>query len=274
MILLNYGNLTIEGESIGGLATYLRIKELDLIFDLGRCPISFIGTNHVFITHFHLDHYFGLPIYVSQRWLSNMPPGKIFVPEEGMEQLQNILDSIAKLDSQQTWNPHLISVKIGDRIPFRRNLVTYAIAVNHTIPAIGYLVCEIRNKLKPEYLGRPGSEIAELRRTGVPITNQLELPLIAYLGDTQSVSMDSHPLLNRCQILICECTFLLPGDRQRAEKTKHFHLDSLISLVKNFNGDKIILTHFSQRYSTHLIQQQIEQAIPDPTQRAKIGLFI
>ena len=86
--------------------------------------------------------------------------------------------------------------------------------------------------------------------------------------------MDSHPLLNRCQILVCECTFLLPGDRQRAKKTKHFHLDSLISLVKNFNGDKIILTHFSQRYSTHLIQQQIEQAIPDPTQRAKIGLLI
>ena len=149
MISLNCGNLTIEGKSIGGLATYLRVKELDLIFDLGRCPISFIGTNHVFITHFHLDHYFGLPIYVSQRWLSNIPPGEIFVPEEGIKQLQNILDSIAKLDSQQIWNYHLIPVKIGDRIPFRRNLIVHAIAVNHTIPAIGYLVCEIRDKHPP-----------------------------------------------------------------------------------------------------------------------------
>ena len=99
MTLLNCGTLTIEGISIGGLATYMRIKELDLIFDLGRCPISFIGMNHGFITHFHLDHYFGLPIYVSQRWISNMPPGEVFVPAEGVEQLQSILDSIAKLDS-------------------------------------------------------------------------------------------------------------------------------------------------------------------------------
>ena len=274
MILLNCGNLTIEGESIGGLATYLRVKELDLIFDLGRCPINFIGTNYVFITHFHLDHYFGLPIYVSQRWLSKMPPGEIFVPEEGMKQLQNILDSIARLDSQRIWNYHLTPVKIGDRIPFRRNLIVHAITVDHTIPAIGYLVCEIRDKLKPEYLGRSGSEIATLRRTGIPITNQIELPLIAYLGDTQSVSMDTHPLLSRCQILICECTFLLPEDRQRAEKTKHFHLDSLIGLIESFNGDKIILTHFSQRYSTHLIQKQIEQVISDPIQRSKIELFI
>ena len=274
MTLLNCGTLTIEGKSVGGLATYMRVKELDLIFDLGRCPISFVGTNHVFITHFHLDHYFGLPIYVSQRWISNMPPGEVFVPAEGIEQLQNILDSIAKLDSQRTWNHRLVPVKVGDRIPFRRNLVAYAIAVNHTIPAIGYLVCEVRDKLKPEHLGRPGAEIAELRRKGVPVTNRLELPIIAYLGDTQTVSMETHPLLARCQILVCECTFLLPEDRQRAEKTKHFHLDSLISLVKNFNGDKIVLTHFSQRYSTHLIQKQIEQAIPDPAQRAKIGLFI
>ena len=104
-----------------------------------------------------------------------MPPGEVFVPAEGIEQLQNILDSIAKLDSQRTWNHRLVPVKVGDRIPFRRNLVAYAIAVNHTIPAIVYLVCEVRDKLKPEHLGRPGAESADLRRKGVPVTKRLEL---------------------------------------------------------------------------------------------------
>ena len=44
MVSLRCGNLAIEGESSSAVATYLRVKELDLIFDLGRCPMSFIGT--------------------------------------------------------------------------------------------------------------------------------------------------------------------------------------------------------------------------------------
>ena len=65
MALLQCDNLTLEGKSSSAVATYIRVKELDLVFDLGRCPMNFIGTNNVFISHFHLDHYFGLPIYIS-----------------------------------------------------------------------------------------------------------------------------------------------------------------------------------------------------------------
>ena len=78
MLELKCDDLTVEGQSLSGISTYFRIRELDLIFDLGRCPITFIGTNHVFISHFHLDHYFGLPIYISQRWMAGISPGKIF----------------------------------------------------------------------------------------------------------------------------------------------------------------------------------------------------
>ena len=92
MVRLKCDDLTIEGNSVSGVSTYLRIGELDPIFDLGRCPISFIGTNHVFISHFHLDHYFGLPIYISQRWMAKIAPGQIFVPADGVEQLSQILN--------------------------------------------------------------------------------------------------------------------------------------------------------------------------------------
>ena len=99
MALLHCGNLTLEGKSSSAVATYVRVKELDLVFDLGRCPMNFIGIGNVFISHFHLDHYFGLPIYISQRWLSGIPPGNIYVPWSGSKQLMHILDRISALDT-------------------------------------------------------------------------------------------------------------------------------------------------------------------------------
>ena len=273
MSLLRCGNLTIEGESSSAIATYLRVRELDLIFDLGRCPINFIGTGHVFISHFHLDHYFGLPIYISQRWLAGIPPGEICVPSEGIEQLRRILDEIAILDCGMGWDYHLTAVQVGDIIPFRRNLVAHVLPGDHGVPAVGYLICETRQKLKPEFQGLPGVEIAQLRQAGVEVTNRIELPLIAYLGDTQSIPLSSHPLLSQCQVLICECTFLMPEHREHAKKTMHFHLDTLPTLLQSFESKYIILTHFSRRYTSEHIRKQIN-AVLQPADRSRVHLLI
>ena len=267
------GDLTIEGESSSAIATYLRVRELDLIFDLGRCPMHFIGTGNVFISHFHLDHYFGLPIYISQRWLAGIPPGKICVPSEGIDQLSRILDEIAILDCGIAWDYNLTAVQVGDIIPFRRNLVAHVLPGDHGVPAVGYLICETRQKLKPEFGCLPGVEIAQLRRAGVEVTNRIELPLIAYFGDTQSVPCSSHPLLNQCQVLICECTFLLPEHRDHAKKTMHFHLDTLPELLQSFESQHIILTHFSRRYPAELIRKQVNSVL-HPEHRARVHLLI
>ncbi|MCZ6679010.1 MAG: MBL fold metallo-hydrolase [Candidatus Poribacteria bacterium] len=273
MILLHCGNLTIEGESSSAVATYLRVKELDLIFDLGRCPLSFIGTGHVFISHFHLDHYFGLPIYISQRWLGGIPPGEIYVPHDGANQLQEIINQISLLDCGRIWNYHLTGVQAGDTIPFRGNLVAHVLPLSHRVPVVGYLICEARDKLKPEFYGLPGKEIARLRRAGTTVTNRIELPLIAYLGDTCSIPIQAHPLLNKCQVLICECTFLLPEHRERAEKTMHVHLDTLPALLEGFESEHIVLTHFSRRYTPKTIHEQIN-AVLSPEDRARVQLLI
>ena len=261
MTLLHCGNLTIEGESSSAVATYMRVKELDLIFDLGRCPMSFIGTGHVFISHFHLDHYFGLPIYISQRWLGGLPPGNIHVPEEDADQMREILDRIAMLDSRKVWDYNLITVRAGDKIPFRQNLVAHVLPSYHAVPSVGYLICEIRNKLKPEFFNLTGPDIAQLRRDGIEVTTQIELPLIAYLGDTHKIPVDAHPLLKHCGVLICECTFLKPEHRSRAEKTMHLHLDILPMLLETFESEHIVLTHFSRRYTPDVIHQYIQTAL-------------
>ena len=273
MALLRCDNLTIEGKSSPAVATYLRVKELDLIFDLGRCPMRFIGTGHVFISHFHLDHYFGLPIYISQRWLAGIPPGEIYVPGEGIDELQRILNQIALLDCGKVWDYHLTAVQAGDAIPFRRNLVAHVLPGDHGVPAVGYLICETRDKLKPEFHNLPGTEIAQLRGAGIEITNRIELPFIAYLGDTHSIPLSSHPLLKQCQVLICECTFLTPEHREYARRTRHLHLDTLPTLLESFESKHIVLTHFSRRYTPDCIQERVNSVL-SPGDRLRVQLLI
>ncbi len=273
MPLLQCGNWKLEGKSSSAVATYIRIKELDLIFDLGRCPMHFIGTNHVFISHFHLDHYFGLPIYISQRWLAGMPPGNIYVPLSGFKQLKNILNRISALDTGRDWNYQIIPVEAGDSFPFRRNLIAHILPGNHSVPAVSYLICEVRKKLKPEYRDLSGREIVELKLSGIKITNEVQLPLVAYLGDTRGISLDAHPLLKQCKLLICECTFITPEHRERAKKTKHLHLDMLPALLEHFESEYIVLNHFSRRYTPELIRQEVFKKLPT-SEHSRVNLFI
>ncbi len=273
MTTLKCGNWILEGKSNSAVKTYIRVKQLDLIFDLGRCPMRFIGTNHVFISHFHLDHYIGLPVYISQRWLAGMPPGNVYVPLNGLKKLKHIIDGISALDSGRSWGYQIYPVEAGDSITFRQNLIAHILPGNHSVPAVSYLICEVRNKLKPEYRHLSGKEIVALKNSDVEITNEEQLPLVAYLGDTRGITIDAHPLLKKCKLLICECTFLTPEHRERAKKTKHIHLDMLPSFLDQFESDYIVLNHFSRRYTPEFIREEVYKRLPTSEHR-RVHLFI
>ncbi len=273
MSSLKFGNWILEGKSSSAVATYIRIKQLDLIFDLGRCPMRFIGTNHVFISHFHLDHYFGLPIYISQRWLAGMPAGNVCIPSTGFKQLKNILDRISALDNGRSWGYQITPVEAGDSISFRQNLIAHVLPGNHSVPAVSYLICEVRKKLKPEYHHLSGKEIVALKDAGVNITTEVQLPLVAYLGDTRGIPLDSHPLLKQCKVLICECTFITPEHRERAKKTKHIHLEMLPKFLEQFESEYIVLNHFSRRYTPELIREEVYKQLPT-SEHSRVHLFI
>jgi len=101
----------------------------------------------------------------------------------------------------------------------------------------------------------------------------MELPLIAYLGDTRSIPIDSHPLLPQCRVLICECTFLTPEHRERAEKTMHLHLDELPIVLKLFESEHIVLTHFSRRYTPETIPKLVHSVL-SPADCSRVQLLI
>jgi ribonuclease Z len=128
---------------------------------------------------------------------------------------------------------------------------------------VGYLFSEVRQKLLPELLGKDGREIAALRESGAPVTRREEIPLLAYPGDCGEKIFDACPELFRARVLLLECSFLLPEDRDRAREYAHIHLDDVLSRADRFENEAVVLTHFSQRYGPDEIRATL-RAIPEP----------
>src|SRR5437899_4260165 len=161
-----HAGLTIEGCSRAAVQTYWRIPELKIGFDLGAQPWDFMGTPTWMVTHTHLDHVAALPVYVARRRMMRMTPPHIYLPAEGIEDVRRLLLIMQRLDRGRMVC-ELHGVKPGDEIALSREHVATVFATTHTVPSVGFIIWERRNKLKPEYHGLPGDQIRDLRLSGV-----------------------------------------------------------------------------------------------------------
>ncbi|XP_062218554.1 nuclear ribonuclease Z isoform X2 [Phragmites australis] len=175
----------VEGVSIGGQETCVIFPTLSLAFDIGRCPQRAVSQEFLFISHAHLDHIGGLPMYVATRGLYRMRPPTIFVPACLAELVARLFEVHRAMDQSELAHK-LVPLEVGDEYEFRRDLKVRAFRTYHVIPSQGYVIYTVKQKLKQEYLGLPGSEIKRLKLSGVEITNTVTTPEIAFTGDTMS----------------------------------------------------------------------------------------
>jgi ribonuclease Z len=258
---LVHKGLTIEGYSRAAVQTYWRIPELKLGFDLGGSPWSFMGTQTFFITHAHLDHMAALPAYVARRRMMKMEPPTIYVPAEVLEPVQRMLQSWQRLDRGRMLCD-LCGAVAGEEIELSREHVVVPFETKHTVPSLGYAVFERRRKLKPEYQSLSGQEIRDLRFSGVDVTAEMRMPIVAYCGDTAPAGLDSLPAIYEAQILITELTFFRPEHRkEKIHKFGHTHLDDILARADRFKNELLILAHFSTRYHDQQIRKAIEKKL-------------
>ncbi len=259
---LEFHGLTIEGYSRAAVQTYWRIPELKLGFDLGGSPWAFMGTATYFISHAHLDHVAALPVLVSRRRMMKMEPPTIYLPAEIVPNVERMLRAWQRLDRGRmlcTLKP----VSHGDEFDLSREHVVTAFNTTHTVPSRGYLVWDRRKKLKPEYRGLPGTQIRDLRYSGVEVSHEVRVPLVCYLGDTAPAGLDACPAVYEAKVLITELTFFRPAHRkEKIHKFGHTHLDDILERADRFQNELIILTHFSTRYHEREIRRTIERKLP------------
>jgi ribonuclease Z len=260
---LAFKGLTIEGYSRAAVQSYWRVQELKIGFELGGSPWSFTGTQTIFVTHSHLDHLAAIPVYVSRRRMMKMEPPRIYLPAESVENVQRMLHIWQRLDRGRMV-VDLVGVRPGDEIELSREHVVTAFPTKHTVPSLGYVVWDRRKKLKPEFQGKTGDEIRELRLSGAEVTQEVRVPLLCYVGDSAPAGLDAYPPLYEAMILITEMTFFRPEHRkEKIHKFGHTHLDDIIERADRFKNELIILSHFSTRYHERQIRAAVERRMPE-----------
>ena len=246
----------------------MQAPEWNVCFDIGRAPHFALTSDFVCITHSHMDHIAGLGYYLSQRHFQGMKPGTIFLPAEIERNVDGLLRCWRDVERQGT--PYtLVPMRAGELHEIRRDFGVRAVQTHHGGPSLGFVLISIREKLKAEYAGIPGPELATMRRAGTEIQYRLEVPTIAFLGDTTAGnffnratdSVFEQPDVVNAQILVTELTFFDADHRLKAKAGRHLHLDQFAEILPTLKNEAIVIGHVTRRIgirrAKHLLRKKI-----------------
>ena len=254
------GDLLLVGYSVAGVESVIVAPELNVAFDVGRAPSEVVPIDTVCLTHGHMDHAAGIAYYFSQRNFIGNSPGRIIVPHRLGQPVQALMGVWADIEGHHSPG-EVIAIEPGEEVAIRRNLLVRSFAVNHGIAALGYSVIEVRHKLKPEYKNYSGPQLVELKKKGISIEHRLEVPLVAYCGDTALGPFLDEDCVRNAQVLLLECTFFDHDHLVRARAGRHIHVADLPEVMRRVRSPHVVLTHLTQRTDMRFARQVLADSL-------------
>lgn len=263
-----------------GEATQIRIRQ-------ERLPLSKI--NHIFISHLHGDHFFGLFGLLSSFQLLGRKNELHIYSHEG---LQNIINTVI-LDKEKLSFPifyHFLPIDIKEVIFEDKNVAITAFPLNHRIPVCGFRVNEKPEplKIKKEKIDllhltfhdiikiKNGEDYIDSQGNVIP-NHELTLPTAkprsyAYCSDTM-YDESIIEFIADVDLLYHETTFS-EEHKDRAFITGHSTAKQAASIAKKANVKKLIIGHYSVRYKDLSVLLDEAREIFPETYLAKEGLKI
>ena len=98
------------------------------------------------------------------------------------------------------------------------------------------------------YVSSDAVELRGLREGGEFFTLFVLTTLAEFLADTGPEVFARNPEVAQAEVLIVECTFIKPGERERARRFGHMHLDDLVAIAPTLANRHVVLTHLSRRH--------------------------
>lgn len=283
-------------------AQILDMEERSFLIDCGegtqvqlrKAKARFSRINHIFISHLHGDHCFGLPgLIASFRLLGRETPLHIYGPKG----IQEMLETIFRITETQRGFElvyHELEGKTSQKIFEDKKVEVYTIPLNHRIYCNGYL---FREKPRERHLNM--KEVAKypeiqtcdyhniksgkdfILSDGYVLKNELlttdpAKPVsYAFCSDTR-YRESIIPIIEGVDVLYHESTFL-HDLKEMADYTGHTTALEAARIARKANVGKLILGHFSNRY--HDLQVFTDEArqvfqntfLPKALEPIKIG---
>ncbi len=259
---MRLAGFAVEALSVGGLETAISLPELKVAFDVGRSPLELVLRDTVLFTHGHMDHMGGVAYHAATRALRHMAPPTYLIPPSYHADFEALFEVWKRLD-RSTVEHRTVTISPGEEHLLPNGLRVRPFRTYHTAPSQGYALVARREKLRPEFLGLPGSEIARRRRAGEVLTETRETVEVAYCGDTTIEVIEREPLARAARLLILETTFV--DDRVTVEEARgkgHVHLYELAERAELLRNEAILLHHFSARFRSVEIVAALDLRLP------------
>ena len=268
-----------------------------LLFDCGegsqRQMVRF-GTGFtvdaVFFTHFHADHYLGIIGFLrTLGMMGREHPVQLYGPPTA----RRLLHQAVHLGVESLSFPvEIHELRDGDVVP-RRGYSVRAVAVDHRINALGYVLQEEErpgkfNLAKVQALGVPPGPLYGQLQRGEPVV--LEGGGVVRPEDVVGeprpgrklvISGDTRPcasLVRASQdadLLIHESTFS-DDEQARAQETRHSTAREAAQVAREAGARRLILTHLSSRHDTEpaRLLVQAREEYKGPVEVAFDGLTV
>ena len=257
---------------------------------LRRSKLKFTRLNHIFISHLHGDHCFGLIGLISTFGLLGRTATLHIYAHQDLERImQPQLDFFCKGMTYEI-KFHSFNPSISETIYDDRSVTVRTLPLNHRIPTCGFLFQE---KKTPNHIIRemvdfykiPTYELNRIKNGEDYITsdgiiipnNRLTTPSAnprsyAYCSDTlYQKSILSH--IKDIDLLYHEATFS-ESEAARAKETFHSTAAEAATIARDASVRQLIIGHFSARYEDESILLKEAQAIYPNTLLAKENLRI
>lgn len=246
MVTQKIGAMELVGYSMAGEENVITVPEFDVGFDFGRGPRELMTINNVCLSHGHMDHAAGIAYYFSQRFFLDIAPGTVILHKSLVRPVERLMEVWQDIEGHPS-PMKLVGVEPNQDHPIRRDLLVRPFAVNHRAPSLGFSIIERRHKLKAEYAGLSGPQLVELKKQGVQIEHNIELPRVTFCGDTAAGGFLNRHDVKNAEVLLLECTFFDDDHRERARLGRHFHVRDLVEVLPSLDCQHIVLLHVTRR---------------------------
>jgi ribonuclease Z len=267
---------------------YLEINNRHFLIDCGegtqrqmrKHKVSFAKINHIFISHLHGDHFYGLIGLISTFGILNREKELHIFGPKGIKEVTLLQLKVSKSYSKFDIIFHELTSKKSELIFEDDKVSVTTIPLTHRVYTNGFLFREKESAKKlhienvqqyPEIQTcdyhniKAGKDF--ILESGEIIKNEeLTLPPVkpksfAFCSDT-SYKEDIIPIIENVDLLYHETTFL--SDREDlAKKTKHSTAKQAAQIASQADVNQLVIGHYSNRYKNiQLFKKEAETIFP------------